>query len=84
MFKLCTYAELNYLKYEWTELFEIELISYIKMDLALNNLQRLICHKTQQTNQPSFIDYCINLTWKNNLAESWHQVLERQGESFND
>ena len=34
-----------------TELFEIKLISYIKMDLALNNLQRLICHKTQQTNQ---------------------------------
>ena len=32
-----------------TELFEIELISYIKMDLALNNLKRLICHKTQQT-----------------------------------
>ena len=23
------------------------------MDLALNNLQRLICHKTQQTNQPT-------------------------------
>ena len=22
------------------------------MDLALNNLQRLICHKTKQTNQP--------------------------------
>ena len=22
---------------------------YIKMDLALNNQQRLICHKTQQT-----------------------------------
>ena len=22
------------------------------MDLALNNLQRLICHKTQPTNQP--------------------------------
>ena len=33
-----------------TELFEIELIIYIKMDLALNNLQRLICHKTQPTN----------------------------------
>ena len=29
------------------ELFEIELIIYIKMDLALNNLQRLICHKTK-------------------------------------
>ena len=23
------------------------------MDLALNNLQRLICHKTHQTNQPA-------------------------------
>ena len=23
------------------------------MDLALNNLQRLICHKTQPTNQPT-------------------------------
>ena len=34
--------KLNYLK--------IELIIYIKMDLALNNLQRLICHKTQQIN----------------------------------
>ena len=39
--KLCTYAKLNFLK--------IEQIIYIKMDLALNNLQRLICHKTQQT-----------------------------------
>ena len=29
------------------------------MDLALNNLQKLICHKTQQTNQPTnfFIDF---------------------------
>ena len=25
-----------------------------KMDLALNNQQRLICHKTQQTNRPIF------------------------------
>ena len=31
------------------ELFEIELIIHIKMDLALNNLQWLICHKTQPT-----------------------------------
>ena len=30
-----------------TELFEKEQIIYIKMDLALNNLQRLMCHKTQ-------------------------------------
>ena len=27
----------------------MEQIVYIKMDLTLNNLQRLICHKTQQT-----------------------------------
>ena len=26
---------------------------FIKMDLALNNLQRLICHKTQTANQPT-------------------------------
>ena len=31
---------------------EIELTICMKMDLALNNLQRLICHKTQ-TNQPT-------------------------------
>ena len=35
------------------ELFEIELIICIKTDLALNNQQRLICHKTQTTNQPT-------------------------------
>ena len=29
-----------------TELFEIELNVCITMDLALNNLQKLICHKT--------------------------------------
>ena len=39
--KLCTYANLN--------CFSIEQIIYIKMDLVLNNLQRLICHKTKQT-----------------------------------
>ena len=27
------------------------MIIYIKMDLALNNLQRLICHKTKPTKQ---------------------------------
>ena len=34
-------------------MFEIELIICIKMDLALNNLKRLICYKTQTTNQPN-------------------------------
>ena len=38
--KLFTHAKL---------FFEIELISCIKMDSALNNLQRLICHKTHTT-----------------------------------
>ena len=43
---------LNWIVWNRTELFEIELIIYIKMDLALDNLQRLKCHKTnQQTNQ---------------------------------
>ena len=37
--KLCTYAKLN--------CFSIEQIIYIKMDLALNNQYRLICHKTK-------------------------------------
>ena len=31
------------------------------MDLALNNLQRLICHKTQPTNQPaSFVGWLVD------------------------
>ena len=34
------------------ELFEIELIICMKMDLALNNLQGLICHKIPY-NQPN-------------------------------
>ena len=33
-----------------TELFEIELFICIKMDLALNDQQKLICHKAKQTN----------------------------------
>ena len=36
-----------------TELFEIELLICIKMDLALNNLQRLICHTTPKSNKPN-------------------------------
>ena len=46
------------------ELFEVEMIICIKMDLALNKPQRLIClgmvlwlicHKSQTTNQPYYI-----------------------------
>ena len=46
--KLCTHAKL----------FEIELTIRIKMDLVLNNLQRLICHKSQTT-KPTFISYLM-------------------------
>ena len=35
----------------WIELFEIQLFIYIKIDLTLNNLQKLICHKTQTNNR---------------------------------
>ena len=34
-------------------MFEIELFICIKMNLALNNQQRLICQKNQPTNQPT-------------------------------
>ena len=34
-----------------TELFEIELFIYINMDVILDNLQRLICYKTQTNKQ---------------------------------
>ena len=37
--KQSTHAKLNF--------FEIELFICIKIDLPFNNLQRLICHKTQ-------------------------------------
>ena len=37
-------------------MFEIELIIHIKMDLALNNLQKLICLKTQPINHQIIIE----------------------------
>ena len=43
--KLFTHAKLIFFYREQT--------ICIKMDLALNNLQRLICRKTQPTNQPT-------------------------------
>ena len=36
----------------------------MKMDLVLNNLQRLICHKTQATNQQPLTGYDIRSTFK--------------------
>ena len=43
-FKLCTYSKLNCLKQNCL---------YVKIDLTLNNLQWLICHQIQPTNQPT-------------------------------
>ena len=37
-------------------IFWMELIIYVKMDLALNNLQRLICHKSHQTKGMNLIN----------------------------
>ena len=55
--KLCTYAKVN--------CFKCKQIIYIKMDLALNNLQRLMCHKTKQTkpNQLNFLLYFMSNTF---------------------
>ena len=39
----------------------MEVIICIKVDLALNNLQRLICYKTQQT-KPSFLFVLVFVT----------------------
>ena len=44
----------------WTELFEIELIIYIEMDLALNYLQRLIGHKTNPKQIYLFIQFSVS------------------------
>ena len=41
-----------------TEWFEIEEIICIKMDLTLNNLQRLIYHKPQTTNHRNHLTVC--------------------------
>ena len=50
--KLWTHAKMN--------LFEIKLIIYIKIDLALNNLQRLICHKAKP-NQTNTLGIGLNI-----------------------
>ena len=49
----------------------------MKMDLALNNLQRLICHKNQPTNQPTWmlIKYMEKKLHKNAMC-CFEQILE--------
>ena len=65
-----------------TTLFEIELFIYIKMDLALNNLKRLLWHKTQ-TNKASAINELDTLFFllrciKNILAHYSKMYLKKK------
>ena len=53
-------------------MFEIELIISIKMNLALNNQQRLICHKNP-TNQPKI--YLIK--WNTTGIRTYHFLKEK-------
>ena len=45
------------------------MIIYIKMDLALNNLKRLICHKTKKQKQPPISQIVFKINKK--LFPSW-------------
>ena len=44
---------LNWIVWNWT-------VYLYKMDLALNNLERLICHKTQTNKQDLSLYFCDN------------------------
>ena len=56
-----------------TELFEIELIICIKMDLVLHNLQMLICNKNQPTNQPAQLTFSQHLLTTLRLVLVYHK-----------
>ena len=51
------------------------------MDLALNNLQRLICHKTQQTNKQTKHPNCFSLVFHNTPPENI-QIKEKKVFSY--
>ena len=57
-----------------TELFETELFICIEMDLAFNNLQRLICHKTKgnqnKTNKPNDVTFGLKDVYGWNITNS--------------
>ena len=49
------------------------------MDLALNNLQRLICHKTQTTNQqPKAINKANNMTTIDKVKNKMKEMLVKK------
>ena len=50
------------------------------MDLALNNLQKLICYKNQPTNQPTkqiYLTHRIYLTLTGTTTDGHHQIQFR-------
>ena len=56
-------------------MFEIDLIICIKMDLTLNNLKKLICHKIQPTNQPTNQPTYLSLYLSINLSSCLNWFL---------
>ena len=62
----------------FTELFEIEVTISIKMDLALNNLQWLICNKTQPTKQRYLKSFeCVQkLNYWYRTVIHWDHLIE--------
>ena len=63
-----------------TELFKIELFICIKMDLALNNLQRLVYHKT--TTIELFICIKMDLALNNLQSLICHSTKSNETKSF--
>ena len=68
-----------------TKLFEIELSICIKVDLALNNLQRLICHKTKpnKPNQPKMYKWVVYGRLKRFTHTHTHTLGQIDGSSVN-
>ena len=65
-------------------MFEVELIICIKIDLALNSLQRFICHKTQTTKQtlkhPEKYDFAYpKLKKKKNKTKNFFIEIVKDG-----
>ena len=56
-------------------LFEIELFICIKMDLALNDLQGLICHKTQTNKMYLLSKHPMALQYTQSISEKSFSIF---------